>query len=135
MRDFTAGHITTEDSTSLLKSAQERIASDPKYRGALAFVPGVSYRNLLLWRGERLTCPFTNDTRTRAPHDITDQSVLEEHPRGPGSDILCDLMAASEEVFRDHPVNAARQAAGKRNRYERLALGTWPGAEASRVRS
>ena len=113
MRDFTADHITTEDSTALLKTAQERIASDPKYRGALEFVPGVSYRNLLLWRGEKLPCPFTNDTRTRAPHDITDQSVLEEHPRGPGSDILCDLMAASEEVFRDHPVNAARQAAGK----------------------
>ena len=31
---------------------------------------------------------FTNDTRTRAPHDITDQSVLEDHPRGPGSDVL-----------------------------------------------
>ena len=76
-------------------------------------MPGVSYRNLLLWRGEKLPCPFTSDTRTRAPHDITDQSVLEDHPRGPGSDVLCDLMAASIDVFRDHPVNAARQAAGK----------------------
>ena len=54
-----------------------------------------------------------SDTRTRAPHDITDQSVLEDYPRGPGSDVLCDLMAASIDVFRDHPVNAARQAAGK----------------------
>ena len=77
-------------------------------------MPGVSYRNLLIWRGAKLPAPFTNDTRTRAPHDITDQSVLEEHPRGPGSDVLCDLMAASIDVFRDHPVNAARQAAGKR---------------------
>jgi 2,3-bisphosphoglycerate-independent phosphoglycerate mutase len=113
MSDFTADHITTEDATSLLKSAQERIASDPKYREALEFVPGVSYRNLLIWRGAKLPAPFTNDTRARAPHDITDQSVLEEHPRGPGSDVLCDLMAASIDVFRDHPVNAARQAAGK----------------------
>jgi 2,3-bisphosphoglycerate-independent phosphoglycerate mutase len=114
MRDFTADHISTEEGTKLLASAQEKIASDPKYRGALEFVTGVSYRNLLLWRGAKLPCPFTNETRTRAPHDITDQSVLEDYPRGPGSDVLCDLMAASIGVFQDHPVNSARQAAGKR---------------------
>ncbi len=114
MRDFTADHISTEEGTKLLASVQEQIASDPKYCGALEFVPGVSYRNLLLWRGAKLQCPFTNETRTRAPHDITDQSVLEDYPRGPGSDVLCDLMAASIGVFQDHPVNAARQVAGKR---------------------
>jgi 2,3-bisphosphoglycerate-independent phosphoglycerate mutase len=114
MRDFTADHITTEEGTKLLASAQEQIASDPKYRGAIEFVPGVSYRNLLLWRGEKLPCPFTNETRTRAPHDITDQTVLEDYPRGPGSDVLCELMAASIDVFQGHPVNAARKAAGKR---------------------
>jgi 2,3-bisphosphoglycerate-independent phosphoglycerate mutase len=114
MRDFTADHISTDEATILLASAQEQIATDPKYRGALEFVPGVSYRNLMLWRGEKLACPFTNETRTRAPHDITDQSVLEDYPRGPGSDVLCDLMAASIGVFQSHPVNSVRQAAGKR---------------------
>jgi 2,3-bisphosphoglycerate-independent phosphoglycerate mutase len=114
MRDFTADHISTTEGSELLKSAQQQIASDPKYRGALEFVPGVSYRNLLIWRGAKLPAPFTNDTRTRAPHDITDQSVLEDHPRGPGSDVLCDLMAASIGVFREHPVNTARTKSGKR---------------------
>jgi 2,3-bisphosphoglycerate-independent phosphoglycerate mutase len=113
MRDFTADHISTEEATKLLASAQDQIASDAKYVGALEFVPGVSYRNLLLWRGTKLPCPFTSDTRTRAPHDITDQSVIEHHPRGPGSDVLCDLMSDSIDVFRDHPVNAARKRAGK----------------------
>jgi 2,3-bisphosphoglycerate-independent phosphoglycerate mutase len=114
MRDFTADHITTGEASGLLQAAQQQIATEPRYRGALEFVPGVSYRNLLIWRGATLPAPFTSDTRTRAPHDITDQSVLEDHPRGPGSDVLCDLMAASIAVFRDHPVNVARQAAGKR---------------------
>jgi 2,3-bisphosphoglycerate-independent phosphoglycerate mutase len=114
MRDFTAGHISTEEGTKLLAAAQERIASNPRYRGAMEFVPGVSYRNLLLWRGAKLPAPFTGDTRTRAPHDITDQSVMEDHPRGPGSDVLCELMSESIDVFRDHPVNAARQEAGHR---------------------
>jgi 2,3-bisphosphoglycerate-independent phosphoglycerate mutase len=114
MRDFTADHISTEEAAKLLASAQEEIASDPKYRGAIAFVPGVSYRNLLIWRGAKLPAPFTNDTRTRAPHDITDQSVLEDYPRGPGSDVLTELMTASVDVFRGHPVNDARGRAGKR---------------------
>src|SRR3954469_3888127 len=114
MRDFTADHISTEEATKLLASAQQDIAGNPKYRGALEFVTGVSYRNLLLGRGAKLPCPFTNETRTRAPHDITDQSVLEDYPRGPGSDVLCDVMAASIDTFQGHPVNAARQAAGKR---------------------
>jgi 2,3-bisphosphoglycerate-independent phosphoglycerate mutase len=114
MRDFTADHISTKEGTKLLASAQEQIASDPKYRGALEFIPGVSYRNLLLWRGAKLPCPFTNETRTRAPHDITDQSVLEDYPRGPGSDVLCELMAASIDMFQGHSVNKARLAAGKR---------------------
>jgi 2,3-bisphosphoglycerate-independent phosphoglycerate mutase len=114
MRDFTADHISTEEATKLLASCQEQIASNAKFRGAVEFVPGISYRNLLLWRGAKLPAPFSNDTRTRAPHDITDQSVLEEHPRGPGSDVLTELMTASVDVFRDHPVNAARTKAGKR---------------------
>jgi 2,3-bisphosphoglycerate-independent phosphoglycerate mutase len=114
MRDFTAGHISTEEGTKLLASAQEQLASAPKFCGAIEFVPGVSYRNLLLWRGAKLPCPFTNETRTRAPHDITDQSVLEDYPRGPGSDVLTELMNASTGVFSGHPVNVARQKAGKR---------------------
>ena len=114
MRDFTADHVSTEEATKLLAACQEQIASNSKYRGAAEFVPGISYRNLLLWRGAKRPAPFTNETRSRAPHDITDQSVLEEHPRGPGSDVLTEMMTASVDVFRDHPVNAARVKAGKR---------------------
>jgi 2,3-bisphosphoglycerate-independent phosphoglycerate mutase len=114
MRDFTADHVSTAEATQLLASCQERIASDLKYRGAIEFTPGISYRNLLIWRGAKRPAPFTDETRTRAPHDITDRSVREDHPRGPGSDVLTELMTASVDVFRDHPVNAARIKAGKR---------------------
>jgi 2,3-bisphosphoglycerate-independent phosphoglycerate mutase len=115
MRDFTADHISTEEGTQLLAAAQESLASNPKFRGALQFTPGVSYRNLLLWRGDKLSAPFSMaDTKTRAPHDITDQTVINDYPRGPGSDVLTELMTASVDVFRDHPVNAARIRAGKR---------------------
>src|SRR5690606_27894366 len=79
----------------------------------LQFVPGVSYRNLLLYRGEGRPAPFTHETRTIAPHDLTDKSVADSFPRGPGSDLLTRLMTQSDEVFANHPVNAKRRAEGK----------------------
>jgi 2,3-bisphosphoglycerate-independent phosphoglycerate mutase len=114
MRDFTAGHISTKESTELLRAAQDDIASDPQYGGAIEFVPGVSYRNLLIWRGDKLAAPFTAETRTTAPHDITDQSVREFHPRGPGSDVLDALMNASVKLFADHPTNVLRTGLDQR---------------------
>jgi 2,3-bisphosphoglycerate-independent phosphoglycerate mutase len=39
--------------------------------------------------------------------------VLDDYPRGPGSDLLNQLMSESVDLFADHPVNAARRAAGK----------------------
>lgn len=113
MQDFTADHITTEESTALLTDIQAKIASDPKWKGALEFVPGVSYRNLLIWRGDKLPAPFDNGTRTQAPHDWTDLSILDAHPHGPGGDVLVELMDTTAELFADHPINQARQAAGK----------------------
>ena len=58
--------------------------------------------------------PFSRETRTRAPHDLTDLPVTDDFPRGPGSDTLVRLMNGSAELFANHPVNQARVAAGKR---------------------
>ena len=103
MQEFTAGHISTEEATALLQAAQNAIGKE-----YLEFVPGVSYRNLLLYRGAKQTAPFTMDTRTTPPHDLTDKTVLEDYPRGPGSGLLNQLMSDSAEVFAEHPVNLAR---------------------------
>jgi 2,3-bisphosphoglycerate-independent phosphoglycerate mutase len=108
MRSFTAGHVSTEEATELLKLAQEDLGEGP-----LEFVPGVSYRNLLLFRSKDEQAPFSNDTRTTPPHDLTDKSVADDFPRGPGSDLLTNLMSRTVELFADHAVNAARLAAGK----------------------
>jgi 2,3-bisphosphoglycerate-independent phosphoglycerate mutase len=108
MRDFTAGHVSSGEAKELLQVAQERLVQGP-----LEFVPGVSYRNLLLYRGVEQAAPFGRDTRTTPPHDLTDKSVADDYPRGPGSDLLDDLMSRSIDLFADHPVNLARRAAGK----------------------
>lgn len=108
MRDFTAGHISSEEARQLIAALQERLGSPQ-----LQFYPGVSYRNLLIYRGGDHGSPFSPDTVTVPPHDLTDQSVLDAYPRGPGSDLLARLMAESEDVLARHPVNEARRKAGK----------------------
>ena len=108
MKDFTADHISDEDAAQLLATLQEAIGE-----GRLEFVPGVSYRNLLLCRGEEgQYAPFSMETRCTPPHDLTDKTVVNDFPRGPGSDLLNELMEKSVQLFADHPVNAARIAAG-----------------------
>lgn len=110
MIDFTADHISDAEARELLGAMQETVTDE-----RLTFVPGVSYRNLLIFRGrEGDAAPFSLDTRTRAPHDLTDMLICDEFPRGPGSDLLVDLMSRSVPLFADHPVNRARIKAGKR---------------------
>ncbi|MFO0942396.1 MAG: cofactor-independent phosphoglycerate mutase [Pirellulales bacterium] len=109
MKDFTAGHISTAESTSLLKSLSE-IVNHPQ----LQFIPGVSYRNLMIYRGkDGEQPPFSVDTRTIAPHDLTDLSVADDYPRGRGSDLLAEIMNTSASLFADHPVNKKRASEGK----------------------
>jgi 2,3-bisphosphoglycerate-independent phosphoglycerate mutase len=47
------------------------------------------------------------------PHDIPGRPVAEFLPRGPGSELLRELMARSEAVLQEHPVNAARRSRGE----------------------
>ena len=112
MKSFTAGQITSDEAAELLHSLQKVIGEKPEFAG-FEFRPGVSYRNLLLYRGTGRPAPFAHDTRSTPPHDLTDQSVSDDYPRGQGSDLLVDLMSESVALFADHPVNAARRKADK----------------------
>ena len=109
MNSFTAGHISSQEAKVLLATAQENVGD-----GQLEFIAGVSYRNLLTYRpSEGSTAPFSQDTRATPPHDLTDKSVADDFPRGPGSDLLSDLMQRSANWFSGHPVNEQRAANGK----------------------
>jgi len=108
MRDFTAGHITSDEGRPLIEAVQAALGG-----GALEFHAGVSYRNILVYRSAGPAL-FTGDTRTQPPHDIPDRPIAEFLPRGPGSDLLRSLMEKSRTLLAAHPVNQARRAAGMR---------------------
>jgi 2,3-bisphosphoglycerate-independent phosphoglycerate mutase len=113
MVDFTADHITTEEATALLETVQEGLQSDfPSLKG-WRFVPGVSYRNLLLYQTEEaMQCELGEDLRTTAPHDRINQQIADSFPRGTGSKLLTEIMARSEAWLKNHPVNQARKSKG-----------------------
>jgi 2,3-bisphosphoglycerate-independent phosphoglycerate mutase len=118
MRDFTAGHITSEDGRPLIEAMQSACGGPaarfvPGLTGKLEFHPGVSYRNILVYRGEGQS-PFSAETKTQPPHDVPDQPIANHLPVGPGSDLLRAIMERSREVLGNHPVNKARREAGHR---------------------
>jgi 2,3-bisphosphoglycerate-independent phosphoglycerate mutase len=108
MRDFTAGHITSDEGRPLIEAVQAALGG-----GALEFHAGVSYRNILVYRSTG-PAPFSADTKTQPPHDIPDQPIADFLPRGPGSDLLRSLMEKSRAVLAAHPVTQARRSSGKR---------------------
>jgi 2,3-bisphosphoglycerate-independent phosphoglycerate mutase len=110
LTDFTAGHITSEEGKPLIEAIHQRLGQS----GAIEFVPGVSYRNLLIWRGRPGESSFSDATKTVPPHDHPDQPASQYEPTGPGADRLVDLMRQAEPILAEHAVNRSRISAGKR---------------------
>ena len=111
LTDFTAGHITSAEGRALIEAIQAAVG-----RPGIEFRPGVSYRNLLIYRGRAGEEPFSDETVTDPPHDHSGAAGSEHLPRGPGSQLLQDLMEAGWRGPARHSVNQARVAVGSRRR-------------------
>ncbi len=115
MHDFTAGHIGNDEGKALLATLAKELGGPlPGGEGTLEFHPGVSYRNLLVYRASEKAAPFSAETRTQPPHDIPDKPIRDHLPTGPGSDLLRSLMEHSRPLFAQHPVNEARRQKGQK---------------------
>jgi 2,3-bisphosphoglycerate-independent phosphoglycerate mutase len=113
MRDFTAGHISSEEGAPLIKALQHELGGQELVGGTIEFHPGVQYRNILVWRGKSAASPFEG-MKCQPPHDIPDKPIAEYLPGGPGGELLVRLMEASVPILADHPVNKKRVADGKK---------------------
>jgi 2,3-bisphosphoglycerate-independent phosphoglycerate mutase len=100
MKDYSAGHISTEEGRELIEALLPIMPGRRLYAG-------VSYRNLLVLKtGANAVCT--------PPHDISDQPVAVHLPRGPDSELLTRLMEAARPVLASHPANKKRISEGKR---------------------
>lgn len=103
MVDYSSDEISTEESTQLIKFLNEQFQSE-----TLHLYPGISYRHCLV-----LNHAQTGSNCT-PPHDISLKPIKEHLPSGQYGDLLLDLMKRSRELLKNHPVNLARIAKGKR---------------------
>ncbi len=103
MWSYSCGHISSGESQHLVATLNQELGSDHVH-----FYPGVNYRHLCKIKGREDTLL----ARCTPPHDIPGKAIAEFLPEGPGSDLLRELMARSELVLRDHPVNIERTARG-----------------------
>ena len=102
MEDHSAGHISTEEATKLVKELDEQFGSDQ-----IRFYAGVSYRHLLVSKN------LDFDVQTCPPHDHIGTAVEKLLPRGKGAEILVDLMARSQQLFAGHDINKVRGDLGE----------------------
>jgi len=102
MADYSAGHITTEEATELIKSIKEELDQE-----GIIFHPGISYRHLLVWSGGN------KDVTTTPPHDISGKVINSHIPTGNGSEKLNELILKSRKILKNHPVNMKRIERGE----------------------
>ena len=109
--DYSAGHITTEESSKLIASINKALGQ----KGKIEFYPGLDYRHFLIMRNflhpELIQCT--------PPHDAAGVQISEVLPKAKSAEaektarLLRELIHRSEGILRTHPVNVAREKAGK----------------------
>ncbi len=102
MKDYSAGHITTEEAIELMRALSSSLQLD-----GFRLYPGVSYRHLMVWQHG------LDRIQTFPPHDIADQDIAGHMPAGDGADRLTSLIESSWDILEAHPVNIKRKALGK----------------------
>ena len=128
MRDFTAGHISTGEAAAVAAGrcseswAAGRGSSMPASATATCWSIAAAAR--------RRRSP--RDTRTTPPHDLTDK-IGGRFPRGPGSDLLNDLMSRSVDAVCRASGQCRAPAGGQAAGHERLAVGAGQDAQPAAV--
>ena len=87
MIDFTAGHISTEEATQLMKELDNDLGEENIW-----FYPGISYRNLFVMKYGPL------DLKCTPPHDITDKKITTHLQKGQGSEKKIGRASCRERV-------------------------------------
>lgn len=116
MLDYSAGEITTEESTQLIEALAKELDTDK-----IKFYPGISYRHICVWNGGSMNIELT------PAHDISDKVVGEYMPKGEGAEKFIEMMKKSEKILREHPVNKARNEKGLNP-----ATSIWPWGEGTK---
>ncbi len=108
MLSHSGGAIDGNDAMKLMNDliADEGFAKVLEKYG-MSFTVNPSYRHIAILQ------TGSDKVNTTPPHDILTQPIAGYLPKGEGEEMLCEIMSASWEALKKHPINAARRAAGK----------------------
>jgi len=110
MRDFTAGHISTDEGAALISALNAALGRE----FGVSFYPGVSYRHLTIATASPgVSVDDLVSLECTPPHDITGQAWAAHLPRGVVADWAGAMIQRSQALLPDHPVNRRRCAEGK----------------------
>jgi 2,3-bisphosphoglycerate-independent phosphoglycerate mutase len=126
LRDYSSGHIPTAQAAEIIKTLDRELGSpDTRFlvgsngfqqettrqilgtSEVIHFIPGISYRHILIFKGDYGT------VRCFPPHDHIGESWEKFLPKGKDSESLVQLIRNSQTVLESHPVNRKRQKKGK----------------------
>lgn len=101
MEDYSAGHISTEESTQIINDLKMELEED-----GFTFHPGISYRHLLVWNNGNY------EINTTPPHDISGKQIDSYFPSGERTSKLNEFIERSRVFLKDHPINKKRISEG-----------------------
>ena len=110
--DYSAGHITTAEAAQLIDTVREAFGKPRK----IEFYAGLDYRHFLILRD----FPNPELIECTPPHDAAGLKISQILPKAKSAEVekeakmLRELILGSRDVLRAHPVNIAREKAGKR---------------------
>lgn len=104
IEDYCADDISTEEAEEIIKTIEEEFGNE-----VFKFYPGVSYRHCLIWDNGT-----TDLGKMTPPHDITGKVITDYLSASENAKPLLEMMKKSYDILKDHPVNIARKAKGKR---------------------
>jgi 2,3-bisphosphoglycerate-independent phosphoglycerate mutase len=102
MIDYSAGHISNEESGQLIEALEAECAT-----GQFHFKAGISYRHILVVKGDY---PAMNPV---PPHDYIEKDVSSPWQRYMENPEWQELLSKARNVLAKHPVNQKRAANGQ----------------------
>lgn len=104
MDSYSCGYISNDEAHELIGALNEALGDRE-----VSFHPGISYRHICKIRGHEETLSAT----CTPAHDIPGGIIEQYVPQGQGGEYLRQLMARSQAVLADHPVNQRRRGRGE----------------------
>jgi 2,3-bisphosphoglycerate-independent phosphoglycerate mutase len=110
--DYAAGHISSNEASKLIATVKANFEKV----GEIEFFSGLDYRHFLILRN----FPYSQLIECTPPHDAMGAEVAAVLPRAKSKEaakmvnLLRETIQQSKSVLESHPVNIARQKAGKR---------------------